>query len=672
MLPSYAPETTSGAESSMPSKHTHRKEKVTEKRTYGKFSCLAEPKHEECDGVWTIFHNTSRKCGYEWKVKWAACREERAIEFMKTEHGHTYNPNPPNENDSKPVVLYSKKKPHLVRFVYGIDSRPNQKHRPAKVASRKHHPQAQAADRQQSQHHQAQPPRVSTADGERFLHRLQQDSRGQQRNDPRVEEWVAKHEAPEMAMPSDQSRVWHEDTAPPPGMARAQDMAAAPVMPPPQEAIPDGQQPKRRHHRSKHRPKPEQAPSPSAMMSPDASAGPTRPPAVLPAPVIHPPRAPSDGQRQGRRRHKSRRGHEPQLEHHPQEYPTMSPGGTVVLPTGMSMPVPPPMPSDQGLMDGQQHQSHRLGLSGHFNLDQTPLSPADLLSPPTMRESMAVMAEEAMSAPAEEPQARGMAIAPRMPNMPSPMNPVMSAPPTRNMPMRQRPQHVPGMSPAPPTIGTSMSPPTMPVTSTQNTALSPAGQAPSGMSGPPNMRLPVAASQAEGIVTAPGMTSMPPPTIPTMTARSTTQNIAQLPGPQPGPGMSPAPPAAGMYRPPRTQLSPMEAPQAEGITTAAGPSGPPPQNPPLRQPRPQPTKPGVLLQAAGAAGTPGAQAMTLRRLPGELSSTPGMPPNPSMQPPPMSMPPFPGTGPGTPASMELAAAPPPPVPTPPLYPGTLD
>lgn len=684
----------------------HEDEKVIKKKIYRKFPCLRRPKHDECNGVWTIFHNTSREYGYEWKVKWAACRLVEAIEFMKTEHGHTYNPDSPNENGTKPMRKYSRKKhPHLYRFVYAGDPRETQKHKPAKVASGTHHTQARAADHHQNQHHRAQPPRASGAHAAMLLHMLQQDSGGQRVNDPRVEAWLAGHEAPRMAMPSEQSRFSHEgmvpnpgvafdqDMAPPRGMAGAQNMGGAPVMPSPQDT-PGKQQPQRRHHSSRHGHNPdhsghghkhqrhrsrqeanhEQGPQPSAPMAPMPAPVPV--PAPAPPPVMYPPEAPSDRQRHRRRRHNSSREPEHELRQDTQPHPTMAPGPPM-MPPGMDsprgVPVPPAVPSAQVAHSGQ-HQHHRRRPSVHSSHHQNPPSPADMTPPRTMRECMAVMAEEAMSAPPappEDPQAGGMVIAPSMYDMPLRMDQTMSAPPTQNMPMRQGPQQVPGMSLAPPASGTFLPVPRMPVASTQNIALCPAGQAVLEMSGPPRMQLPMGPPQAEGIFTTPGTTNAPPPTKATMTTRSTTQNIGPRPGQQPGPVMSPAPPTAGMYGPREMQFSPVGTHQAGGITTAAGASGRLPQNPPLRQPRPQPTNPGMLLRSAGAAGTPGSQAMALRPPPGALSTMPETPPNPSMQPPPASMPPFPGTGPGKPASMDLAVAPPPPAPTPPLYPGAL-
>ncbi|KAI7778876.1 hypothetical protein LA080_001567 [Diaporthe eres] len=385
------------------------------------------------------------------------------------------------------------------------------------------------------------------------------------------------------------------------------------------------------------------------------------------APVIQSPQTPTEGQRRRSRRHRSRR--EP--ESGPEQYPQPGPSMRVSMVSPTAMPVPPLPPSDQGVMDRQQRQLHHREPSVHSSHQQTPLSPDDMPPPPTMRQCMEVMAEEAMSAPLDDSQAGGMVTAPSVCNMPLRMNQMMCAPPPQNMPMRQGPQQVPGMSLAPPAPGTSLPPPTMPVASTQNIALCPAGQAVLEMSGPPRMQLPMGPPQAEGIFTTPGTTNAPPPTKATMTTRSTTQNIGPRPGQQPGPGTSPAPPTAGMYGTRETQLPPMGTPQAGGITIAAGPSGRLPQNPPLRQPRPQLTNPGMLLRSAGAAGMPGSQAMAPRPPPGVLSTMPETPPNPSMQPPPASMPPFPGTGPGTPASLDLAVAPPPPAPTPPLYPGAL-
>lgn len=576
--------------------------------TYMKFSCPSTPKHRECNGLWTTFKNSSREGGYEWKVRWAACQQDEAIKFMKQQHGHTYDPDSPNENGPRPKKKYSKKKyPNMHRFFFS-DQIPSKKHRPAKAASGKHHTRAPAADCHQNQYHQAQRPRRPPVDGAVLLNAFQRDSTANQGNNQRVEAWMAEHEVPETAIPSDQSRVpgdgmapnpgmaFDQDMAPPQSIAGAQNLAAAPMIPLPQEAALGRQQQRDRHRGSSHRsksdhsgqhhrrhrdrvgqePNPEQVPQSSTMMSPDAWASPVGPPAVPSVPVMYPPQDPSDGQRHRRRRHKSTREPESGLEQYPQPGTSMPVG--MVSPTGV--PVPPVMPPAQGVMGRQQHQRQRRGPSGDSSHQQSPLSPLDMPPPLTMRECMAVLAEEAVSTPAEEPQDGGMVTDPRMSSMPPPMNPMMSAPPTRNMPMRQ--------------------------------------------------------------------------------------------GPQPGPGMSPAPPAAGMYAPPSTQLPPTGAPQAGGITTAAGPSRPPSQNLPLRQPRPQPTNPGMLLRAAGAAGTPGAQAMALRPAPGALSATPGMPANLSMQPPPTSMPPFPGTGPGTPASLDLARAPPPPAPTPPFPPGALD
>lgn len=531
-----------------------------------KFECPKRPPHHKCKDILRQ-HRLVTRHGSK-MIKWAPCREPEAIEFMKTEYNYNYisyhvedrgKSKHSKSHDKRPSTKQSTppgpslNQQNLDAFQEAIDQQDEL--------------EQEAAARQQNQHPQQFPAKA------KYMPPV---------NQGHIRDWMGGHIDSSQGMGSGQGMV------PPQGThaAGAQNMAAAPVMPSPQEAMPGGQQQKHRHHKSSHRPKhehggqhhrhhrdrasqepnPEQGLHPSAIMSPDASEGLVGTQPVLQAPVMYPPQAPSDGQRHRRRHHKSNR--EP--ESGPEQYPQPGP----------SMPVPPGMPSAQDVVGGQQLQHHRREPSVYYSHHHTPLSPADMPPPPTMRECMAVLAEEAMSAPAEEPQVGGMVTDPRMSSMPPPMNPMMSAPPTRNTPMRH--------------------------------------------------------------------------------------------GPQPGPGMSPAPPAAGMYGPRSTQLPPTGAPQAGGITTAAGPSRPPSQNLPLRQPRPQPTNPGMFLRSAGAAGTPGAQAMALRPAPGALSATPGMPLNPSMQPPPTSMPPFPGTGPGTPASLDLARAPPPPAPTPPFPPGALD
>lgn len=508
----------------------HGDKNGTKKRTNRKFSCKQKPKHHECNGVWTIFEDPSRKCGYEWRVRWAPCREEEAIQFMEKEHGHIFNPRPRNKSKPRPVTVYSRKKhPKMHKFFFYSDPMPSQNHEPAKVASGKHHTRAPAADRHQNrnQHQQAQPDRVSDEHAAMLLHMLQQDSGAQPVTDPRVEAWVAKHPAPDMVMPPDQRRVPHEgmtpnpgmtfdqNMAPPQGMAGAQHMASAPVMPLPQEAIPDGQQ-------------------------------------------------------HGCRRRKSRREPEPGSGQDPQPRPMMPPGPSMpagmVSPTGMAGP--PGMPPAQGPHGGRR-RGHSRGPSGQSNFEQTPMSPVDMPPPRTFSECMAIMEEEAMAARLEDCQVNGDVLPAGAPPMPPPMNPMMPAYPSRNMPMRQGPQQAPGMPPTPPTPGTSMPPLTMPVTSAQNMALRPAGQAVLGMSGPPDMQLPMGPSG-------------PPP-----------QNMTlRQPRPQPrNPGiLSRAPGAAGT---PGAQAMAMGPPPGALSTTPGMPRDARMKPPPMSMPPFPGTGPGT-------------------------------------------------------------------------------
>lgn len=162
-----------------------------------------------------------------------------------------------------------------------------------------------------------------------------------------------------------------------------------------------------------------------------------------------------------------------------------------------------------------------------------------------------------------------------------------------------------------------------------------------------------------------------------------TQSIALRPGPPPPPEC-PLPwtqnpilraesQAASRMPDPRDMQFPMAPPQAGTMTIAAAdaPAPPHPQNRrrtqrPGQQSPPLGMSSRAYVAAASAAGTPGPQAMAVRPPPGGLSGPPAMSSTSRREPPPTSMPPFPGAGPSTPGSMNLARAPPPPVPTRPL------
>lgn len=674
----------------MPSKTTHRKghpKDKDENDTYKKFSCQRRPKHRECKGQWNSTHKKGRKGETQWMVKWAPCREDEAVQFVREKYGHIYNPDPPNENDLNPQKRHRKKTiPHMgtISFFAG---NVEPEYRPREMTSGEHHTRAQAADRRQNKHHRQQPQRMSSLDGARILHDFQEATRNamaqNQGRDQRVDGWLAQHGAPGPAIPSPQDATpgrqhhrrrrhrsghqrrseqgppppaasptnapmplevaqqqfttdpkhmsttnqgkmhawmddrpdWNvddsnsdEDIAQPSCFAGGQKIFSDPAMPLRQGTVVEQQQMHNQNEsesesesESGQIPQPEtmpvgifshmgtamppvmppaedtlggeqqmrhydmpqygQMPQPSATMSPPEALAMAS--AAHTAPVMSSHHAPSDGNRNGRRRHhKSSREHGTGPEQDQQSLSIMPSGPSTPAGTArpMRMTMPLDMPPTQDAYGGQ-HQRHRRTASVVSYNEQAPLP--STAQPPhrTMRECMASMAEEAMLA-----------------------NPTQSI----------------ALRPGPPP------PPECPLPWTQNPILRAESQAASRMPDPRDMQFPMA-----------------PPQAGTMTIAATD---------------APAPPHPQNRR--RTQRPGQQSPPL-GMSSRA------------------------YVAAASAAGTPGPQAMAVRPPPGGLSGPPAMSSTSRREPPPTSMPPFPGAGPSTPGSMNLARAPPPPVPTPP-------
>lgn len=422
----------------------------------------------------------------------------------------------------------------------------------------------------------------------------------------------------------------NEDMAPPQGFTKAQNMAPGPAMPS-HQATPHGQHHRRHHHKSSHRPKPEFDPQASAIMPPDVPAGPAGTPTMAPDPMISSPQdtsvvqqqmlhhsnpesgqvpqpyatipppeasapgpplapapvtsshyAPSDRRRHGHRRHHNS-SREPGAgpAQDPQPLSTIPPGPS--MPAGMASPtvmaVPPAMPSAQDAHGGQD-QRHRRVTSRVSHHEQAPLSLTAQPPPPTMRESMAVMAEEAI--PAHPTQS--LALRPGPPPPPGmPMPPECSRPSTQNLNLRAEVQEASRMSGTqymqfpmgPPQAGTMAS-------AAAGAFYMPASPMSPTMPGPPHPQSTRRRPRQGQQQPPPGMSSR---------ASASAASAAGTPGPQamavrPSPGAPSGPPAmssTSRREPPPTSMPPFPGtcpPIPGSMDMARSPPPPVPTPPP--------------------------------------------------------------------------------------------
>lgn len=684
----------------MPSKPTHRKghpKDQDENDTYKKFSCQRRPKHRQCKGQWNSTHKKGHKGETQWMVKWAPCREDEAVQFVREKYGHTYNPDPPQENDLNPQKRHRKKTiPHMGTISY-LAGNAEPEYRPREMTSGEHHTRAQAADRRQNKHHRRQPQRMSSLDGARILHDLQEATRNamaqNQGRDQRVERWLAQHGAP------------------------------VPAIPPAQDAIPGRQHHKRRHHRSGHERRPEQGPPP---------------PAAFPTSAPMPPGMPQQQQFTTDPKHMSATNQGKMhawMDDRPDRNvddsnsdediapPSCFAGGQTIF-SNPAMPLRQDTTAGQQQMHDQDESESESESDSDSEFGQTPqphTMPLGMISP--MGTAVPPVMPPAEDTYGGQQQMRHHGI-PQYEHMPQPsatMPPpeTLVAPAVQTAPVmsshhapsdRKRHGHrrhdnssrEPGAGHGQDPQSLSTIPPgsSMPagVVSPMGMSMSPGMPLAQGAHGGQHQRRHQGPSSVSHHEQAPmSLTAQPPP--PTMRESMAvmaeeampahpTQRLALRPGPPPPPGM-PMPPGCPhpltqnlnlraevqeASRMPGTQEMqfPMGRPQAGTMTIAAAdaPAPPHPRNRrrtqrPGQQPPPLGMSSRASVAAASAAGTPGPQAMAVRPPPGAPSGPPAMCSTSRREPPPISMPPFPGTGPSTPGSMNLARAPPPPVPTPP-------
>lgn len=682
----------------MPSKTTHRKGHPKDKGendTYKKFSCQRSPKHRECKGQWNSTHKKGHKGETQWMVKWAPCREDEAVQFVKEKYGHTYNPDPPQGNDPRLEKRHSKKTvPHMGLLSYFAENVVPE-YRPQEMATGKHHTRGQAADRHHNKHHRWQPRRMSSLEGARWVQAFKEATRTSmsqdQARDLMVAAWVGEQGAPEAAIP------------------------------PSQDATPSGHHHKRRHHRSGHERRPQQGPPPPAAFPANAPMPPEVPQQQFTTDPEHmsttnqgkmhawlddrpdwnvddsnsdediaPPPCFAQGQTIFSDPAVPLRQHntvKQQQTHNQDESESESESESGQIPQPQTMPVgivshtgtavPPVMPPAEDTHGGQQQMRHH-NMPQYGRMPQ----PSAIMPSP---EAFA-MAPAAHTAPVMSPH-----------HVPSDRQ-------RHGHHHRHRSSREPGAGPGPGNEPQQLS--TLPPGPSMPAAII----SPAGMTAPPDIPPAQGAHggqhqrhrrRASGVShheQAPmSLTAQPPaPTMRAVMAEEAmpahpTRSLALRPGPPPPPGMAMP---AGCPRPEtqyfnldsgtRDDQFPKGPPQAGTMPIAAAGRfyiPPPPMNPTMPGPtNPQSTRraprqgqqqppPGMSsrasMAAASATGTPGPQAMAMRLPPGAPSGPPAMSSNPRRQPPPTSMPPFPGTGPSTPGSMDMARAPPAPVPTPP-------
>lgn len=568
----------------MPSEKKHRKgatKKKDEDNTYKKFSCEHKSKHPECDGTWIQFPKRDPQGAVKWTVKWAPCQENNAVEFMKEKHGYIFNRHSRHENDSKPEKKHSRKKhPALHDFFYSA-SRPSPRHIPAKVASGKHNTQAQAAGHPRNERREMPPPTLAETRAERDAHgamileMLQRESRDQevekQRNDQRVDAWMAEQEGLVTAMPSNQS------TVPPPGMALNRgmvppqrtytagtgNMCPAPMIPSPQDARPGEKHQKRRHQKSSNKNGPEQEPQPSTAVSPPAT--------------------PDGGE------HRPHRSRHPKAKPEQEQQPSTAIQPPRMMLTGMASPrgmvVPPQVPSTQGPTIGQ-HQRHLPVRTSHYSHGPPPPPPAEAPAP------MLAVAPAPVAYPPQTP-------------------PDGQRPHRRHQKSSQKPEAGLGEARQPPAV---MIPPpgSMPTTMANLAGGAMSVPRPGGPQGYSDVHTAGPSNKSP----------LPPPMDTTMPGRPAAEEMSLLPAAQPGPGVPTLP---------RTHLFPTTAPPQAGVIVVTADGAPGPQATRARSSRRgAPPKADMAMQPRPRMEpTP----MSMPRFPGAGPGTP-VPFDPSLSPPP--------------------------------------
>lgn len=673
----------------MPSKPTHRKghpKDQDENDTYKKFSCQRRPKHRECKGQWNSTHKKGRKGETEWMVKWAPCREDEAVQFVKEKYGHTCNPGPPNGNDPRPEKRHRKKTVSHMGILSYFAENVVPEYRPREMAT--HHPRAQAGDRHQNKHQRQQPQRMSSLEGARLLHDFKEATRASmphnQARDPTVAAWVAEQAPPEAAIT------------------------------PSQDATPGRQHHRRRHHKSGHERRSEQDPPPPAAYPTNAPMPPVMPQQQFTTDPKH-MSATNQGKMHAWTDDRPDWDVDDSNSDEDIAPPSCFAGGQTIFSTP-AMPLRQHTTVEQQQMHNQ-NESESESESESGQIPQPQKMTVGIISP--MGTAMPPMVPPAQDAHGGQQQMHPH----HMPQYGQMSQPSATVPPPGALPMAPAVHTAPVMSSqhAPsdgkrhghrrhhksshePGAGPGQDP--QPLSTISPGPPMPAGMvSPMGMTGhpempstqyPPDVRQHQRHHRVASVVSyheqAPLPSTAQPPhrtmreCMASMAEEAMlanpTQSIALRPGPPPPPEC-PLPwtqnpilraesQAASRMPDPRDMQFPMAPPQAGTMTTAAAdaPAPPHPQSTrkALRQGQPPPP-PGMSsrasVAAASAAGTPGPQAIAVRPSPGALSGPPVMCSNLRRQPPPTSMPPFPGTCPPTPGSMDMARDPPPPVPTPP-------
>lgn len=699
----------------MPSKTKHRKGHFKDKDeddTYKKFSCEGRPKHRECKGQWSSTRKTGHKGEVKWEVKWAPCRKNEAVQFVQEKHGHTYNPVSLKENDTNAEKRHSKKKYAYLQPLSYFVGQPRPKDNPEEMASGKHHTRAQAADRHQNQRHRRQSHTVSPLDGARILHDFHKQTRNamvqNQGRDQRAEAWLAQHGATGQAIPPPQDatpgrrhqrrrhhRSGHErrpeqGPAPPAAFPTS---APMPSEVPQQQFMTDPKHMSATNQGKMHawmddRPdwNVDDSNSDEDIAPPECFA---RGQTIFSTPGMPLRQDTTGGQQQMPVQHEfeSESGSESESESgsgsgqipQPQTMPVgiMSSMGTAVT------PVVPPTGDAHG---GQQQMLHHdMPQYGQMPQPYSTIPPPEASAPGPALPPVPVMSSH--HAPSEE-QRHGRRHHQRS-GREFEVGPAQDPQPLSSMP-------------AGPSITAGM---VSPVGMTAPPAIPPTQYPPDGRQHQRHRRGTSGVSHHEQ-APLPLTAQQPPRTMRECMASmaeeaklaNPTQSIALRPGPPPPPGM-PMPPGCPHPLTQNLHAELQEASQMPGTRDMQFPMGPPqagpmaiaaagafympapPMNPTMHGPphpqstrraprqRQQQTPTGMSsrasMAAASASGTPGPRAVAVRPPTGAVSGPPAMSSNLRRQPPPTSMPPFPGTGPSTPGSMDLARAPPPPVPTPP-------
>lgn len=246
--------------------------------------------------------------------------------------------------------------------------------------------------------------------------------------------------------------------------------------------------------------------------------------AMDPAPMMHSPQIAPDGQQHRRRHHKSRGEPGPGEDMEPRA--TYPPPGS--MSAGMASPivmtVPPGMPPPQGQPCGRQHHRRERGPEGgHSHDGQLPTPPL------TIRECMSILEEEAVPVP-PDPRLRGprgpAAATPYMPRpidqpMPpagraahdTPVTTLLPAPPI-SAPGAPGPRLFPMKGPPPPQAGGMAPPPRPPSFPRDNTSprpLRPTKQ----QQQPPPVSMPAFPGTRPGSVVSSAASVRPPPAAPT-------------------------------------------------------------------------------------------------------------------------------------------------------------